>query len=191
VPCAVLEVGICSVRRASVPPVLSTPARRIRLSAGHWRRTFQRCAPARARPCHGPVHDIVDSSRLATALGERRWRVLLARHHAIVRKCLKRYHGNEIDNAGDGFFATFPDEVDAIRCACAVSDEVRRLGLELRTGCHVGQAEVLGKKLGGVTVHVGARVMSHTAPGEVLACSVSRGPPSRGAFGENEGEPVA
>jgi len=118
--------------------------------------------------------DIVDSSRLATELGDRRWRVLLARHHAIVRRALKRYQGKEIDNAGDGFFATFADQVDAIRCACAVSDEVRALGVEVRAGCHVGQAEVLGRKLGGVTVHVGARVMSEAAPGEVLVSSVMK-----------------
>jgi class 3 adenylate cyclase/streptogramin lyase len=116
--------------------------------------------------------DIVDSSRLATELGDRRWRVLLARHHAIVRRALRRYRGKEIDNAGDGFFASFDDQVDAIRCACAISDGVRTLGIEVRAGLHVGQAEAVGKKLGGVVVHAGARVMSEARPGEVLVSSV-------------------
>jgi len=112
--------------------------------------------------------DIVDSSTLAGELGDARWRVLLSRHHAIVRKALKRYHGKEIDNAGDGFFATFPDQADAIRCACAISDDVRELGIEVRAGCHVGQAELIEHKLGGITIHAAARVMSQAGPGEVL-----------------------
>ncbi|MGH2596917.1 MAG: adenylate/guanylate cyclase domain-containing protein [Actinomycetota bacterium] len=112
--------------------------------------------------------DIVDSSRLARELGDRRWRILLDRHHAVVRKTLKRWRGREIDNAGDGFFAAFDDQVDAIRCACAVSDDVRELGIDIRAGCHVGQAEIIGKKLGGLTVHAGARVMSLADPCEVL-----------------------
>src|SRR5712691_7354692 len=118
--------------------------------------------------------DIVDSSRLAKELGDQGWRVLLARHHAIVRKALKRYHGREIDNTGDGFFASFPDQVDAIRCACVISDGVRALGIEIRAGVHVGQAEVLGRKLGGITVHAGARVMSEAHPGEVLVSSMTK-----------------
>jgi class 3 adenylate cyclase len=112
--------------------------------------------------------DIVDSSRLAAELGDSRWHALLVRHHAIVRSAIKRFHGTEIDNAGDGFFAAFRDQVDAIRCACAISDDVREIGIEVRAGCHAGQAEVLGKKLGGVTIHVAARVMSEATPGEVL-----------------------
>jgi class 3 adenylate cyclase len=112
--------------------------------------------------------DIVDSSKLARELGDARWRVLLAHHHAIVRRALKRNHGKEIDNAGDGFFASFPDQVDAIRCACTISDGVRELGIEVRAGCHVGQAEVIGHKLGGVTIHAASRVMSEAGPSEVL-----------------------
>jgi class 3 adenylate cyclase/streptogramin lyase len=116
--------------------------------------------------------DIVDSSRLAHELGDARWRALLTRHHAIIRKAIKRCHGREIDNAGDGFFATFADQVDAIRCACEISDGVREFGIEVRAGCHIGQAEVLGRKLGGITVHAGARVMSEAAPSEVLVSSM-------------------
>jgi class 3 adenylate cyclase len=112
--------------------------------------------------------DIVDSSTVARELGDARWRVLLSRHHAIVRSALKRYHGKEIDNAGDGFFATFADQADAIRCASAISKDVRELGIEVRAGCHVGQAELIEHKLGGVTIHAAARVMSQAAPSEVL-----------------------
>ena len=98
--------------------------------------------------------------------------MLLDRHHAIVRKAIKRHRGKEIDTAGDGFFASFSDQVDAIRCACQISDDVTALGIEVRAGCHVGQAEVMGKKLGGVTVHVGARVMAEAGPSEVLVSSM-------------------
>ena len=118
--------------------------------------------------------DIVDSSRIATELGDQRWRVLLAHHHDIVRKTLKRHGGKEVDNAGDGFFAAFDDQADAIRCACEISNGVRVLGVDVRAGCHVGQAEVVGRKLGGVTVHAGARVMSEAGPGEVLVSSVMK-----------------
>ena len=83
--------------------------------------------------------DIIDSSRLAAELGDRRWRVLLSRHHDIVRKTLKKHGGREVDNAGDGFFAAFDDQANAIRCACEISDDVRELGIEVRAGCHVGQ----------------------------------------------------
>ena len=116
--------------------------------------------------------DIVGSSRLAADLGDRRWRVLLARHHAIVRKELKRYGGREIDNAGDGFLASFSDQERAIRCACAIVEGIRALGIEIRAGLHVGQAEVLGRKLGGVVVNTGARVMSEAGPGQVVVTGV-------------------
>ena len=116
--------------------------------------------------------DIVDSTRCAKELGDRRWRVLLARHHQVVRRAIKRHHGAEIDDAGDGFFVRFDDQVDAIRCACLISDEVTALGIEVRAGCHVGQAEVQGGKLRGVTVHAAARVMSQAGPSEVLVSSM-------------------
>jgi class 3 adenylate cyclase len=112
--------------------------------------------------------DIVDSTAIAKELGDRRWRVLLDRHHTTVRKAIKQHHGREIDNSGDGFFANFTDQVEALRCACQISDDVTQLGIEVRAGCHVGQAEIVGRKLGGVTVHGGARVMSAAGPSEVL-----------------------
>ena len=118
--------------------------------------------------------DIVGSAEVATELGDRRWRVLLDRHHLIVRRALKRHGGKEIDNAGDGFFASFRDQADAIRCACEISDAVKELGIDIRAGLHVGQAEIVGRKLGGLAVNAGARLMSKAQPGEVLVSGVLR-----------------
>jgi class 3 adenylate cyclase/streptogramin lyase len=118
--------------------------------------------------------DIVGSAEVATELGNRRWRVLLDRHHVIVRRALKRHGGREIDNAGDGFFASFHDQADAIRCACEISDAVKELGIDIRAGLHVGQAEIVGRKLGGLAVNAGARLMSQARPGEVLVSGVMR-----------------
>jgi class 3 adenylate cyclase/streptogramin lyase len=118
--------------------------------------------------------DIVDSSTLARELGDARWHVLLARHHLIVRRAIRRYHGREVDNAGDGFFIAFRDQVAAIRCACAISNEVRQLGIQVRAGCHVGQAEVVGRKLGGITIHTASRVMAEARAGEVLVSSTMK-----------------
>ena len=118
--------------------------------------------------------DIVGSAEVATELGDRRWRVLLDRHHLIVRRALRRHGGKEIDNAGDGFFASFRDQADAIRCACEISDAVKELGIDIRAGLHVGQAEIVGRKLGGLAVNAGARLMSQARPGEVLVSGVLR-----------------
>ena len=90
--------------------------------------------------------DIVGSSRFASELGDRRWRVLLDRHHAIVRKAIKRHRGKEIDTAGDGFFASFSDQVDGSGARVRSLMTSQRSG-RFRAGCHVGQAEVMGKKL--------------------------------------------
>jgi class 3 adenylate cyclase/DNA-binding beta-propeller fold protein YncE len=118
--------------------------------------------------------DIVGSSEIASALGDRRWKVLLVRHHLIVRRALKRHGGSEIDDAGDGFFCSFRDQADAIRCACEISEAVQELGIDVRAGLHVGQAEVVGRKLGGTTVNVAARVMAEAGAGEVLVSGVMR-----------------
>jgi class 3 adenylate cyclase/streptogramin lyase len=112
--------------------------------------------------------DIVGSTDVATSLGDRRWRELLARHHAIIRRELKRFGGREIDTAGDGFFATFDAPADGIRCACAASEAVRELGIDIRAGLHVGECETMGKKVGGIAVHTGARVLSASGPGQVV-----------------------
>jgi pimeloyl-ACP methyl ester carboxylesterase len=112
--------------------------------------------------------DIVGATERAVGLGDRRWRDLLDRHHALIREQLARFRGREIDTAGDGFLATFDGPARAVRCAVAIAREVRRLGLEIRAGLHTGECEVLGDKLSGIAVHTGARVASLAKPGEVL-----------------------
>jgi class 3 adenylate cyclase/pimeloyl-ACP methyl ester carboxylesterase len=115
--------------------------------------------------------DIVGSTAKATELGDRAWRELLARHHAVIRRELLRYRGAELDVAGDGFFARFDGPARAVRCACAISAGVRELGLEVRAGLHTGECEVMDRKVGGIAVHIGARVAKEAEPGEVLVSS--------------------
>ena len=115
--------------------------------------------------------DIVDSTATAAELGDRRWRELLERHHITVRGQLARYRGREVDTAGDGFFATFDGPARAIRCACAVTEAVRELGIDVRAGLHTGECELLDDKVAGIAVSIGARVASRAQPGEVLVSS--------------------
>jgi pimeloyl-ACP methyl ester carboxylesterase len=115
--------------------------------------------------------DIVGSTAKLAELGDRRWRELIGQHHAIVRRQLTRFAGREVDTAGDGFFATFDGPARAIRCATAITDAVRELGLEVRAGLHTGECEVIDGKIGGLAVHIGARVAAKAAPGEVLVSS--------------------
>jgi pimeloyl-ACP methyl ester carboxylesterase len=115
--------------------------------------------------------DIVGATQKAAALGDRRWHDVLDGHHAIVRRHLGRFRGREIDTAGDGFLATFDGPARAVRCACAISDEVRLLGIEVRAGLHTGECEVMGDKLGGIAVHIGARVAAQACAGQVLVSS--------------------
>jgi class 3 adenylate cyclase len=112
--------------------------------------------------------DIVGSSARASELGDRAWRELLARHHALVRRELTRYRGEEKDTAGDGFFATFDGPARAIRCAHAIVEGVQALGLEIRAGVHTGECEVHEGKVAGLAVVIGARVASAASGGEVL-----------------------
>jgi pimeloyl-ACP methyl ester carboxylesterase len=112
--------------------------------------------------------DIVDSTAKAVELGDRAWRQLLHQHHTRVRRELARFRGNEIDTVGDGFFASFDGPARAIRCACAILEAVDELGLELRAGLHTGECEVVDGKIGGIAVHIGARVAAEAEPGEVL-----------------------
>jgi len=112
--------------------------------------------------------DIVGSTARAAELGDARWRELLAAHHARVRAQLARYRGVELDTAGDGFFARFDGPARAIRCALAIRDAVREVGLELRLGLHTGECEVLDGKVAGIAVAIGARVSARAQAGEVL-----------------------
>lgn len=112
--------------------------------------------------------DIVGSTERALSLGDRRWRELLQQYYGVARRELVRYRGREIDTAGDGMFAAFDGPARAIRCACGIRDAVRPLGLEVRSGLHAGECEIVGEKIGGIAVHIGARVAAAAAPGEVL-----------------------
>lgn len=112
--------------------------------------------------------DIVGSTERAITLGDRRWRELLEQYYAVARRELLRFRGREIDTAGDGLFAAFDGPARAIRCACRLRDEVRTLGIDLRSGLHAGECEVLGEKISGIAVHIGARVAASAAAGEVL-----------------------
>jgi class 3 adenylate cyclase len=102
--------------------------------------------------------DIVESTRKATELGDHDWRELLEAHHAVVRKALDRFGGHEVKTTGDGFLVTFDGPARAIRFARAVIPSVRHLGIQIRVGIHTGECEVMGDDLGGIAVHVAARV---------------------------------
>jgi class 3 adenylate cyclase len=115
--------------------------------------------------------DIVGSTAKAAELGDTRWRELLGLHHAKIRRQLERFRGHELDTAGDGFFARFDGPARAIRCAWAITIAVRDLGLEIRSGLHTGECEVIDGKVGGIAVHIGARVANAAAPSEVLVSS--------------------
>jgi pimeloyl-ACP methyl ester carboxylesterase len=115
--------------------------------------------------------DIVGSTEKAATLGDRRWRDLLEGHHTLVRRELARFRGREIDTSGDGFLATFDGPARAVRCARAVSDGVRALGLDVRAGVHTGEIELVNDKVSGLAVHIGARVAATAGPGEVLVSS--------------------
>jgi class 3 adenylate cyclase len=112
--------------------------------------------------------DIVGSTERAAAIGDRRWRELLDGYYAIARRELPRFRGREVDTAGDGFFAAFDGPARAVRCAEAIGAGVRSLGIEVRAGLHTGECEVMGDKVGGIAVHIGARVAALARPGEVL-----------------------
>ena len=118
--------------------------------------------------------DIVGSTELAARLGDRGWREVIARHHAVVRRQLKRFGGRELDTAGDGFFAMFERPAPAVQCACAIVDGLQALGISIRAGIHMGECEVMGGKVGGIAVITGARVMGSGGPGDVLVTSTVR-----------------
>ena len=115
--------------------------------------------------------DIVGSTELAARLGDAAWRDLIGRHHAIVRRELARYHGRELDTAGDGFFAVFDGPARAVQAAAAIRDPLREIGIEVRAGLHTGEFEVGDGKVVGIGVSIGARISALAAPGEVLVSS--------------------
>jgi class 3 adenylate cyclase len=118
--------------------------------------------------------DIADSTEVASRLGDRRWRHLLEQHNRVVRRELDRFRGNEIKSLGDGFLATFDGPARALRAAQAIGDHVSQLGIRIRAGVHTGEVETLGGDVGGMAVHIGARVGALAAPGELLVSGTVR-----------------
>jgi class 3 adenylate cyclase len=112
--------------------------------------------------------DIVGSTERASTLGDHRWRDILEQYYTVARREVTRFRGREIDSAGDGLFAAFDGPARAIRCAGGIRDAVRVLGIEVRAGLHAGECETVGAKIGGIAVHIGARVAANAAPGEIL-----------------------
>jgi class 3 adenylate cyclase len=118
--------------------------------------------------------DLVGSTERAAQLGNRAWRDVLAQHHALVRRELARFRGEEHDTAGDGFFASFDGPARAIRAGQAIVDGIHGLGLEARIGIHAGECELHEGKLSGIAVNIGARVAATAGPGEVIVSSTVR-----------------
>jgi pimeloyl-ACP methyl ester carboxylesterase len=112
--------------------------------------------------------DIVDSTQRAAKIGDRAWTSELQQFYGMARRQLERYRGREIDTAGDGYFATFDGPARAVRCAQTLAKDVSQLGLAIRAGLHTGEVEIIGDKVGGIAVHIGARVAGHAGPGEVV-----------------------
>ena len=118
--------------------------------------------------------DIVDSTRTAAKMGDRDWHALLDAHDAVVRSQLTRFRGREVNTSGDGFLVMFDGPQRAIRCAMAIRDAVQVLGIEVRAGLHTGECEVRGDDIGGIGVHIGARVSTLAGPNDVLVSSTLR-----------------
>lgn len=112
--------------------------------------------------------DIVDSTARQAALGDRAWKELILAHHALVREALQRWHGTEHDTAGDGFFATFEGPARAIQCAREITQRVIGLGIEVRAGVHIGECEIIDRKVGGIAVAAGARIVAQAGPSQVF-----------------------
>jgi pimeloyl-ACP methyl ester carboxylesterase len=115
--------------------------------------------------------DIVDSTARAASLGDTRWRALLDEHDTVMRRDLARFGGHEVDTTGDGFLATFDGPGRAIRCARALRDDLDRIGLAVRVGVHTGEVEVRGEQIGGLAVHIGARVAATGGGGDIVVSS--------------------
>src|ERR1700716_2837369 len=115
--------------------------------------------------------DIVGSTEKAAALGDQRWRNLLDNHHATIRRNLVRFRGHEVKTTGDGFLATFDGPARGVRCASAIAEEIRALGIEVRAGLHTGECEMIGDDVGGIAVHIGARVAALAGASDVLVSS--------------------
>jgi class 3 adenylate cyclase len=137
--------------------------------------TGTRHAPERERALATVLFtDIAGSTERAAVVGDRQWRELLERHHALVRDQLAVYGGREVKTMGDGFLATFDGPARAIRCASTIAERSSSEGIEVRAGVHTGECELIGEDVGGMAVHIGARVAERAAPGEVLVSGAVR-----------------
>jgi class 3 adenylate cyclase len=112
--------------------------------------------------------DVVGSTEQAAGMGDRRWSELLATHDGLTRAELERFRGREIRATGDGFLAIFDGPGRAVRCACAIRDAVRAIGIHVRVGLHTGEIELHGDEIGGIAVHIAQRVQGLAQPDEVL-----------------------
>ena len=115
--------------------------------------------------------DIVGSTERAAEMGDQGWRGVLDRHDAVVRRELEQHGGREVKSTGDGFLAVFDAPARAIRCAVTIRDELRAMGLEVRVGLHAGEVELRGDDVGGIAVHIGARIAASGEPGDVVVSS--------------------
>jgi class 3 adenylate cyclase len=120
------------------------------------------------------ISDIVDSTLNATRLGDTAWKQLLAEHNRLIRAQFDRYRGREVNTTGDGFLATFGSAIGALRCAAAIRDATRSLGIQLRIGVHTGEIEVLPDDIQGIAVHAAARIMALGGPSEIIVAAVTR-----------------
>jgi class 3 adenylate cyclase len=118
--------------------------------------------------------DIVDSTRRAAELGDRQWCTLLERHDGIVREQLARFRGHEVKSLGDGFLATFDGPARAVRCATTIAKAIHPLGIDVRAGLHTGEIELKAGDIGGIAVHIAARVAAAASPGIALVSSTVR-----------------
>jgi class 3 adenylate cyclase len=115
--------------------------------------------------------DIVRSTDLAAAMGDRRWRAVLDEHNALTRRELVRFGGREVSTTGDGFFASFERPISAVRCALSLVGAMPGTGLQIRAGIHTGEVEVRGSDLGGLAVHIASRIAGIAGDSEVLVSS--------------------
>jgi class 3 adenylate cyclase len=163
---------------------VEVPGRNLYHSAERWRASFREIAEFltghQADVADDRVlatvlfTDIVDSTRRAADIGDRDWHALLDAHDAVVRAQLARFRGREVNTSGDGFLVMFDGPQRAIRCAMAIRDAVQALGIQVRTGLHTGECEVRGDDIGGIGVHIGARVSALAGPNDVLVSSTLR-----------------
>ena len=146
------------------------------LAFGPMRRAIRpvvdRALPARSRLTL-LFTDIVESTQAIVDLGDEQWRDVLDRFRALVRQELARHRGREVNTAGDAFFAVFDRPMNAVRCAIAMRDGVKGLGLRIRTGLHCGEVEMRGEQVTGLAVHAAARVMGLAGEGKVLISATS------------------